>query len=130
MSEIPAGQQKSLHYYGDIVRDCFLVAALLMLIGLPWFVKYLTVPLPFSLLSIAVLALAAGLTNPVLYWSAIVNVVVSVAGFFVFEAGAVQAYVHYSPESKFFAANQLLAVIFVLALYYSVKTLRGFFLNR
>lgn len=121
--------EKPKHYYGDIVRDLFLLAAVIMLVGLPWFIQYLTVPTPISIIGMVVLVLAAGATNPVLRWTAYVNVSLSVIGFVVFESYAVRAFVEFSPSSKFFAANQLLALVFALAVYYSAKTLRGFLID-
>ncbi|HLC44575.1 MAG TPA: hypothetical protein VJK50_01915 [Patescibacteria group bacterium] len=128
--EPQAQEQEPKHYYGDIVRDSFLVAAAVMLLGLPWFIKYLNIPLPISLVSMLALALAAGATSPVLRWTGVVNVVISIVGFLVFEWYAVDAYIQYSPSSKFFAANQVLAFVLLFSVYYSVKTVRGFYLKR
>ena len=120
---------KISHYYGDIVRVLFLISAIIMLIGLPAINNYLIIPTIFSVISMLILALAAGLTNPKMLWEAEINTVIAVVGFIVFETYAVIAFRQYSATDKFFLSNLILSFIFMFAVYFSVKTLRGLLLK-
>lgn len=114
------------HYHGDVVRVLFFVAGIIMLIGLPFFKDLIPFSLNISILSILVLGLIAGFTNPRQMWVAIINVLISLAGFIIFEYYAVTSF---DPSTLFFWTNQALALIFFLTLYFSTKTLRGFLLR-
>jgi hypothetical protein len=121
-------QSKPAHYYGDVVRALFLAACVVMLVGLPAFLGYTRVPTLVSVLAVLLLGCAAGLTNPNQFRTAVLNAVLSVVGFVVFEAFAVIAYG--STESfLFLAANVCLGFIFIAAVYYSVKTVRGAYMR-
>lgn len=122
-------QQKIDHYYGDIVRMLFLVSAMIMLIGLPVVSNYIAIPAIISVVGILVLGLAAGLTNPKQTWDAAINVAVAIVGFVVFESYAVSLYQKLGMDNKFFIANLILGFIFLFAVYFSVKTLRGLLLK-
>lgn len=123
MHNITTGPKLS-HYYGDIVRILFLVASAVMLVGLPAFLDYTHLPTLVSVFAILILSCAAGLTNPNQLWSAVLNVVISIVGFMVFESFAVIAYTN-AESFPFLAANLILGFIFIAAVYYSVKTFRG-----
>lgn len=126
----PHQEDRSLqHYYGDIVRFLFMCAAVVMIVGLPVVSNYLSLPTWSSVMGVLVLGLAAGFTNPVQVWDAVINVVVASVGFFVFDLYTVQSYQNIHLHSKFFIANMVLAAIFVFATYFSVKTLRGLLLQ-
>ena len=118
------------HYYGDVVRRLFLVAAIIMLVTLPFFNDRLPISSNLSLLIIVVLAIFAGATNPVKIMLAVIDVMVSIIGAAAFEYYAVQFYITFSPGDFLFWINQGLAVIFIFALYFSTKTLRGMLLDR
>ncbi len=113
------------HYYGNIVRVLFLVGALVMVIGLPVVKNYLTFPVLVSVVGILFLALCAGFTNPRLALSAYINTFLSCVAFVVFEYFAVVSFEKYGAGSKFFVANLLLGLLFMFAVYFSVKTVRG-----
>lgn len=117
------------HYYGDIVRYLFLAAAVLMLIGLPVFQDYINLPVLVSVCAIAILGIAAGLTNPQQMISATANFVVAVAGFIIFAYNSVIAYGNEIADDKFLLSNVVLGVIFLFSLYFSMKTLRARLLN-
>jgi hypothetical protein len=118
------------HYYGNVVRALFVAAALIMLVGLPALTAYLSVSTPISVVGMLVLGLSAGLTNPKQIWVAVVNACIAIVGFMVFESYAVSSYQIFGSTSKFFITNLVLSFIFILAVYFSVKTLRGLWLNR
>ena len=118
------------HYYGDIVRVLFMAAAIVMLMSLPAVANFLNFPIWFSVVSILVLGLAAGLTNPKQIWEAGLNAGISVIAFIVFESYAVSTYMRYSATNRFFITNLTLGFIFLFAIYFSVKSLRGLWLEK
>lgn len=113
------------HYYGDVVRYLFLAAGILMLLTLPIFQGFIGLPVIFSILAIAGLGIAAGLTNPQQFISAAVNFSFSVIGFVAFAYSSVVAYQSTDITDKFLLTNVILAAIFLFALYFSMKTLRA-----
>ena len=116
--------KRILHYYGDTVRQLFVLAALVMVVSLPFFTEEIGQPLIISLVAILLVGMAAGLTSPRHTWTATFNVFISIGGFLTFEDYAVDWYSRYGSTGSFFWTNQLLAVIFLLALYFSLKTFR------
>jgi len=113
------------HYYGDTVRRLFVLGGLIMILTLPFFTNLLPVPLFISILAIVVVAIVAGATNPLQKSVAWFNLVTAAVAFLVFEYYAVDAYMMYSADSVLFFTNQILALIFFFAVYFSTKTLRG-----
>ena len=118
------------HYYGDIVRKLFFAAAILMLIGLPFFSDRLPISTIESLVVIVAIGFFAGLTNPVDPFPAVINTLASVAGVVIFEYYAVLAYQLNSASDPLFLADQALAIIFLFALYYGTKTLRAMVIDK
>jgi hypothetical protein len=113
------------HYYGNLVRRFFLLGAIIMLVTLPFLNALLPVSLFYSLFAIVVLSLVAGLTSPRKMWAIGLDEVIAVFAVMVFEYYAVSYYLEYSASSPLFIVNQLLALNFLVALYYNTKTLRG-----
>lgn len=113
------------HYYGDVVRFLFLLAAVIMLITLPFLNPSLPVPLVFSILVILLIGIVAGVTNPLQKGTAIITTGISSIALVVFEYYAVSTYLVSSFTNLLFIINQILALIFLFALYYSTKTLRA-----
>lgn len=113
------------HYYGDIVRRLFLAGAFLMALSLPLFWKDISLPLYITIFTVLAVDVAAGITTPAKFWSNILNLLVSVLAVAGFEYYAVRAYGNLPEGKYFFVVNQTLALIFLAALYYSVKTVRG-----
>jgi hypothetical protein len=118
------------HYYGDVVRRLFLAVALIMIVGLPFISDYLSVAPVFSILGVIVLGLAAALTSPALVWESVLNVVISTVGFVIFEIQSVKTYHDYGLINRFFIINLVLGLLFLFALYFGVKTLRGALLEK
>lgn len=116
------------HYHGDIVRGIFLAIAVIMLFGLPFFQEQIPLPLTLSLAAVIFLIFIAGLTNPQQILLALVDVLVSLSGFLIFEYFALNGFESFA--NLFFLVNQTLAVLFLCAFYYSTKTLRGFYLRK
>jgi hypothetical protein len=112
------------HYYGDIVRRLFLIAAFVMAATLPYFSPLIGKPLLMSIVGILVLAVAAGLTSPAYSLSSILNALVAIGAVVVFETYAVQRFSEFGTD-VFFLINQALALIFLVAFYFGMKTLRS-----
>ncbi len=117
------------HYYGDLVRKLFLLSATLMIITLPFMSTYIEVPIYVSILAALFISIFAGITNPLQRWVAFLNLIVSFLGAFIFEMAAIGGYTTYSVTHRAFWVNQIEAVIFMFALYYTTKTVRGMLLK-
>ena len=124
------GSPKVPHYYGDIVRRIFLSVAVIMLATLPFFTERLPVSVPISLLIIILMGIFAGVTNPVKLFPAFIDFAVSLGAVVVFEYYAVRFYQEYSSTDMLFWLNQGFAFLFLFALYFSTKTLRGMLLDK
>ncbi len=123
----------SRHYYGDTVRAIFLIAGVMMLVTFPFFSNLVPTPLWVSISVMVLLVVFGGLINPVQRWILVVNSFIPIIGFALFEYQAAYGYLHLTPlESRgpaFFWSNQLLALLFFVAIYLSIKTVRGRFVE-
>ena len=111
------------HYYGDIVRILFVVAAGLLLVsqfvGTPFITAGATV---FSAVG---LIIAAGLTNPVQTWIHWVNVLISAFALVFFGTIALD---RFQTTGDVFGQNFVILILvglFIATLYSATKTLRG-----
>jgi hypothetical protein len=113
------------HYYGDIVRGCFAFASFILLgtMLIDW--RLLNLYLIVGVAGTAALVVLAGLTNPKSLHVLMVEAAVSALSFIFFEYAAIGAFqtvqVFSSPT---FLLRQLLAILFLIALYYSIKSIR------
>ncbi len=118
------------HYYGDVIRGILLLAGLILLIAIPFDSALLGLYLVAGVVGVLVLALLAGLTSPTSRLSILSDALVSGLAFMVFEYAAISAYFTtndfslFTPEDRIFLLRQLLAILFLLAFYFSTKTLR------
>lgn len=94
-----------------------------MLLTLPFFNQFLPVPTVISIMAIMAIALVAGFTNPLQRWIIFMDVIVALIGLITFEYHAISEYSNI--PFLLFWVDQLLAVIFFFALYFSAKTVRG-----
>lgn len=122
-------EKPPLHYHGDAVRRLFLIGALIMAITLPFLSDLVLGDIHFSLFVIIVLGLVAGFIGPKQKWAITVNLLISLLAVAAFEYYAVITYQTFSVNSFFFWVNQILAINFLIALYYNAKTFRGIILN-
>jgi len=113
---------KISHYYGDTVRKLFVSAGIILLVTLPVFRDLLQISAFTFILAVVVLIIFAGLTNPKLRWVNIVDVIISTLGVVVFEYLAIA---NYASDWTSFFTSQVLAIIFLFALYFSAKTARA-----
>ena len=112
------------YYYGDVVRNLFIAADILMLLLLP--VYYAKVPLPtiVVIFGIIIIAIAALFTNWNSKWSLIADTAISGLAFIFIESNAVVEYRAPHTSLLFMFFSQVLSLLFFIALYYSAQTLR------
>ena len=115
----------SAHYYGDVTRQFYLVIAIIMLVGTPFFHDRIPVSASVSIIGVLVLAVIAGLTNPRLRSVIIFDFLVSLFIFLAFGWQLVSSY--QISVDPFFFANLCLSILALFALYFSSKTIRGKF---
>lgn len=112
------------HYYGDKVRQLFIAGAIIMAVFLPFFGHEIPSVASVSIVAILVLGVAAGLTSPKRRLTSLLDVLISLGAVVVFERVALEVY-NLAGLNLFFVINQALAIIFLVALYYATKTMRG-----
>jgi hypothetical protein len=110
------------HHHGDLVRLLLLAAGAFIILAVPMVSVSIT-QTPFELLGAIILIVCASLTTPHRVFPFVVDAVVSAAGLVIYEPLAIRAY--QAGELVLFVVYEALALIFVFALYFSVKTLRG-----
>lgn len=110
------------HYYGDIVRALFVTAAVLILLAQVTGTAFLTAPA--ALLAALILVVSAGLTNPVQVWIQWTNTVVAALGLLISGNLVLNRY----ESGELFTDGIIIlltCIVFLVALYYSTRTLRG-----
>lgn len=116
------------HYYGDYVRQIFMVCGAAMLIFSPFLARGDFAVLPFEIGGAIVVAILGALTNPVKQLSLLANSIAAGVGVVVYELLALSEF--YNEAYMAFIARETLAVAFLFALYFSLKTLRNMVFNR
>ena len=118
------------HYYGDTVRKFFLAAGVILLVAILRDQEFLSFYLFIGVFGVLLLTVLAGLTNSRTKGVIMADVVTSIIFFLLFEYLAVSAYVQMRHIiEEVFLLRQLLAPLFLIAVYFSTKTYRGVFLN-
>lgn len=115
------------HYYGDVVRQTFIVAAAIMLIGAPFYTDSLRVQLPFIIAGALALVAIAALVNPHKQSTFMAGAVVSGVGLVIYEVWALYGYPDSNPIQ--FILREVLAILFMIGFYFSMKTIRAFMLH-
>ena len=111
------------HYYGDIVRQLFIAGVAVMLIGAPFYANSLYIELPFEVLGgIGVVALAA-FTNPMGKTIMMANAIAAGVILLIYQTWALLGYS--ASGWLVFFLRELIALIFMAAFYFSLKTLRA-----
>lgn len=113
------------HYHGDEARVLFVVSAVLLIVA-----KSTGAELPLSTFGIVVaavvLVVAAGITNPAQFWIHWINSFLAVYGTILFGTTAVDRYrAGASVFDASFAYVEALALISLIALYFTTRTIRG-----
>jgi len=132
MPEIPEGpiyHRHIAHYHGDTVRFLFVAAAVIMLVAET---TGASLPLPiFGIVTLAViLVIAAGIANPAQEWIHFINAILAIYGAVTFGLYAIQQYqTTHSFFSQTYLFAEALALVFLIAVYYTTKTVRGVLLR-
>ena len=116
------------HYHGDIVRQLFIAGAAGMLLGAPFYTSSVRVLLPFLVFGALVLVALAALTNPHKKNIMMANAAAAGAGLLIYETWALFNYADGTLLE--FGLRQLLALAFMAAFYFSMKTLRAMALGK
>ena len=114
-----------LHYHGDEVRVLFFVAALVLVVA-----QSTGADLPLStseaVITAVVLVIAAGITNPMqplIHWF---NALLAIVGTLLFGTTAVEHYrVGLTIFDPSFTYIEALALLSLVALYFTIRTIRG-----
>ncbi|MBI5405424.1 hypothetical protein HY972_00070 [Candidatus Kaiserbacteria bacterium] len=117
------------HYHGDIVRVLFVVGAIVLIVA-----QSTGADLPLTtagaVVSAVLLVVAAGITNPTqskIHW---LNACIAVGGALLFGANAVGRYrAGISVFDTSFIYVEALALLSLIALYFTTRTIRGFYLH-
>ncbi|MFI5260736.1 MAG: hypothetical protein ACHQU0_03010 [Candidatus Paceibacteria bacterium] len=118
-------RHKVLHYHGDEVRVLFFVSALVLLVAQSTGVDlHLST---FTAVAMAIiLVVAAGITNPAQYRIHWFNALLSVTGVLFFGTSAVDSYrIGASIFDPSFVYIEALALLSLVALYFTTRTVRG-----
>lgn len=111
------------HYYGDYVRQIFMGSAAVMLIFSPFMSQELPAILPFEIGGALVIAILGALTNPSRQISMVANAIAAGVGVVVYELLALNSF--YAGAMIAFIQREALAIAFLFALYFSLKTFRN-----
>ena len=114
------------HYHGDGVRVLFVVCAVVIIVA-----QSTGAELPLStsgaVLSAVILVVAAGITNPAQGWIHWLNAFIAVLGTLIFGMTAVGRYrAGISVFDPSFIYIEALAILSLIALYFTTRTIRGF----
>ncbi len=119
----PEDPSKIPHYYGDYVRQLFLAIAAILVVVIPIWKDFLPVNILIEISAIVALVILAGLTNPSKKWTIVFDTVLAALGVVAFETAAVSMW---SGTSFFlFGMREVVSLLFLFALYFSIKTLRS-----
>jgi len=113
------------HYYGTLVRKQLVFAAFIILLAVLIDSELRNFYLVVGLFGVVGLTILAGLTSHQKRGIMFTDMFISAIMFLIFEYFAVNAFVKYGTFSDpIFFFRQLIAVIYLITLYYSTKTLR------
>ena len=118
------------HYHGDEVRVLFVISAVVIIVA-----QSTGAELPFStfgaVTAAVVLVVAAGITNPAQFWIHWLNALLAILGTIRFGITAVE---HYRAGVSFldpsFTYVEALALLSLIALYFTTRTIRGIHMRR
>lgn len=105
------------------MRQLFIAAAALMLIGAPFYADELRTEFPFVVVGALVLVALAALASPHKHLVFVASAIASGVGAFIYEVWALYSY----QESTWvqFGLREAIAIIFLISFYFSVKTVRA-----
>lgn len=114
------------HYYGSLVRRLFVLAGIILLINIPIDRELIQFYIVFGVIFALLIILLAAFTSPLNKWAMIGDLVASAVSFIVFEYLAIARQLQIDSFFDYlFLVRQALAIIFIVAVYFSAKTVRG-----
>lgn len=116
------------HYYGDVIRQLFVAGAIAMLVGAPFYTTELQPQFPFILFGAIVFVALAALTNPHKKTLTVFDCIAAGVAVFIYETWALSQYA--SSTWLEFSLRQIIALIFIAAFYFSMKTFRAMYLHQ
>jgi hypothetical protein len=119
--------ERVAHYYGDAVRQLFIVAAAAMLIGAPFYTDVLRAQLPFIMIGALLAVAIAALANPHNKSVFLAGAVGSGVGLVIYESWAL--YNYFDSTWLEFILREAIAIVFLAAFYFNMKTVRAFVLH-
>ena len=120
---IEEGKPEDHYYYADHIRILFFTAAIIMLILSPFFREVIAMSIILVIFGISLIILA-GITNRKLKTVFFINTIVSLFIVLVLEFIALN--LTFADHPFLVILNQILAFILVIALYFNLRTIRGF----
>lgn len=114
---------KVQHYYGDYVRQIFILCAVLLAVAIPVAGNLLPFGIYFQISSVVVFVILAGLISPTSPVVMTLAIIVSAIGVILFEGTAITNYG--IDTSMLFWTREVMSVLLLFSLYYSVKTVRS-----
>jgi len=128
-SKVVPQRHEIQHYHGDSVRVLFFISAIVLIVAQSTGAELPLSTFPTVVLAV-VLVVVAGVTNPAqsgIHW---LNALIAIAGTLLFGTSAID---HYRAGSSIFDSSfayiEALALLFLVALYFTVRTIRGFYLR-
>ena len=113
------------HYWGELVRKHLFFAAFIIMMAALIDKELRNFYLFIGLFGVAGFTVLAGLTDPRKRGVMFLDVLISAFMFIIFEYFAIQAYAQYESFTyNVFFFRQLIAIIYLIALYYSTKSMR------
>lgn len=116
------------HYHGDMVRLFLLGAGVLILLTTPFYVNLLPYNVTIEVGAAIAVVVFAALTNPYKRWVIGADAIIAIVGIVAFELAAISAYL--DERYILFALREGLALLFLFALYFSVRTFRAMTLRQ
>jgi len=113
------------HYHGNVVRSLFVTNSVVLLIAFPIFKTEAIIPVFFGTILVITLILLAALTTSKYGWIHTANMVVALLCVGIFEILAFAT--DFSTDPLVFLIRQGIALSFLLALYFSARTVLGVF---
>ena len=112
-------------YKSDYVRILFFAIGIIMIVGLPLFIKEINTGMTVAVLGILVIDFFAGMTNYRRKGIIFFDACISFVGIVYFEiTAAMTFYSGNSDYTGYFLFNQLLAILFFITLYITLRAYR------
>ena len=115
------------HYYGNVTRQFMIGGVFLMMLGAPFYAGSLRAEFPFEVVGALLIVAFAALTNPFSKSIIIADTVLSGATAFIF---GTWAFAGYESIDVAFILRDAIALVFLVAFYFSLKTLRAMMLHQ